>query len=155
MTKPRPLSRPTLFFILLGAALFLLASTAFAAEHVSVLKNGVNIRSGPDTKKEVLWILFKGYPLQVNARKGKWAQVVDFDGDKGWISVDLLSKEKTLIVKADTANLRVGAGKDYEIVASVKRGVVFKPLTTHGDWVKVKHADGTTGWILGKLLWPN
>lgn len=155
MTNARPLSRPAPFFILLGATLFLLASTAFAAEHVSVLKNGANIRSGPDTKKEILWIVFKGFPLQVNARKGKWAQVVDFDGDKGWITTDLLAKEKTLIVKADTANLRVGAGKDYEIVASVKRGVVFKPLTTEGDWVKVKHADGTTGWILSKLLWPN
>ncbi len=156
MSKTPSLSRPSLFFTLIGAALFLLASTAFAAEdHVSVLKNGANIRSGPETTKEILWTVFKGFPLQVTERKGKWAHVVDFDGDKGWITTDLLAKEKTVIVKAATANLRVGAGKDYEIAAEVKHGVVFKTLTTEGDWVKVKHADGTTGWILGKLLWPN
>jgi SH3-like domain-containing protein len=129
-------------------------STAATGEYASVLKNGANIRSGPDAKKEVLWTVFKGFPLQVKARKDKWAEVVDFEGDKGWISTDLLAKEKTVIVKADSANLRVGAGKDYELVAEVKHGVVFKPLDTEGDWVKVKHADGTTGWILGKLLWP-
>ncbi|MCX5877008.1 MAG: SH3 domain-containing protein [Deltaproteobacteria bacterium] len=130
-------------------------ASATETQHVSVLKNGANIRSGPETNKEILWTVFKGYPLQVTERKGKWAHVVDFDGDKGWITTDLLAKEKTVIVKAATANLRVGAGKDYEITAEVKHGVVFKTMATEGDWVKVKHADGTTGWILGKLLWPN
>lgn len=155
MAKTRSLFRPALFSLLAGGAFFLLASTVIAAESASVLKNGANIRSGPDTKKEILWTVFKGFPVQITSRQGNWAQVVDFEGDKGWISTDLLAKEKTVIVKADTANLRVGAGKDYELVAEVKHGVVFKPLATEGDWVKVKHSDGTTGWILGKLLWPN
>jgi SH3-like domain-containing protein len=155
MSKTSSFSRPALFFTLIGAMLFLLASTATAEEYVSVLKNGVNIRSGPDTNKEILWTVFKGFPLQVKERQGKWAQVVDFEGDKGWIFTDLLAKEKTVIVKVTTANLRVGAGKDYEIAAEVKHGVVFKPLETEGDWVKVKHTDGTSGWILGRLLWPN
>jgi len=155
MSTSSSFSRTALFFTLIGAMLFLLASTATAEEYASVLKNGANIRSGPDTKKEILWTVFKGFPLQVKDRQGKWAHVVDFEGDKGWISTDLLTKEKTVIVKAATANLRVGAGKDYEIAAEVKHGVVFKPLETEGDWVKVKHADGTSGWILGRLLWPN
>jgi len=155
MNTVRLLSRPSLFSLLVGSALLLLASTATAAEYGSVLKNGTNIRSGPDAKKEVLWTVFKDFPLQVTSLKGKWAQVVDFEGDKGWIATDLLAKKKTVIVKADSANLRVGAGKDYELVAEVKRGVVFTPVSTENGWVKVKHADGTTGWILGKLLWPN
>ncbi len=182
MTKTHPLSRPSLLCGLVCACFLALGVTANAAPtkasakaaseksasksapkkatvttagYASVLKNGANIRSGPDTKKEILWTVFKGFPLQITSHQGKWAQVVDFDGDKGWITTDLLAKEKTVIVKAATANLRVGAGKDYEIVAEVKHGVVFKPLSTEGDWVKVKHADGATGWILSKLLWPN
>ncbi|MBU1404542.1 MAG: SH3 domain-containing protein [Proteobacteria bacterium] len=155
MTKIRPLFRSSLFSALAGTALLLLASTATAAEYVSVIKDGVNIRSGPETTKEILWTVFKGFPLQVTSTQGTWAKVVDFEGDTGWIATSLIAKEKTVIVKSETANLRVGAGKDYEIVAAAKRGVVFKPLTTEGDWIKVKHADGTTGWILGKLLWPN
>ena len=155
MTKIRPLFRSSLCSALAGAALLLLASTATAAEYVSVIKDGVNIRSGPETTKEILWTVFKDFPLQVTSTQGSWAKVVDFEGDTGWIATSLVAKEKTVIVKSETANLRVGAGKDYEIVAAAKRGVVFKPLTTEGDWIKVKHADGTTGWIFGKLLWPN
>ncbi|MBU2538302.1 MAG: SH3 domain-containing protein, partial [Proteobacteria bacterium] len=130
MTSTR--SRLSLFSLLISVALFLFASTAIADEYVSVAKDGVNIRSGPDTTKEILWTVFKGFPLQVTSTQGNWSQIVDFEGDKGWIASSLLSKQKTLIVKVETANLRVGAGTDYEIVASVKQGVVFKPLTTEG-----------------------
>ena len=133
----------------------MLSVSASAAEYVSVKKDGVNIRSGPDTKQEILWEVFKKFPLKVIKRQGKWAQVVDFEGDKGWIFSPLLSKKKTLIVKVNTANMRVGAGKDYEIMAAVKYGVVFTPLEKEGDWIKVKHEDGTSGWIYEKILWPN
>jgi SH3-like domain-containing protein len=155
MTQTRSLSRPSLFSICIVAALFFFASTAAAAEYVSVLKDEVNVRSGPDMNAEVLWTLFKGFPLQVTSRKGNWAQVVDFEGDKGWIATSLIAKQKTLIVKVDSANLRAGAGQDHEIIAEVKRGVILIPLTTQGEWIKAKHADGTTGWIFSKLLWPN
>ncbi|MDG4474609.1 SH3 domain-containing protein [Thiovibrio frasassiensis] len=155
MTKIRFLFRLSLLSILIGATSCLLASTAMAEEYVSVVKDGVNIRSGPDTTKEILWTVFKGFPLQVTDQQGNWSKVVDYEGDTGWIASSLLAKEKTLIVKVETANLRVGAGIDYELVASAKHGVVFKPLETEGDWVKVKHADGTTGWVASRLLWPN
>ena len=145
----------------LGTGLTVLVLMAFftvsasAAEYVSVKKDGVNIRSGPNTKEEVLWEVFKDFPLQVITRKGKWAQVVDFEGDKGWVYTPLLSKQKTVIVKVKTANMRKGAGKNYEIVATVKYSVVFKPVEREGDWIKVVHDDGTDGWIYNKLLWPS
>lgn len=126
-----------------------------AAEYVSVKNDGINIRSGPNTDQEVLWEVFKDFPLKVIQRKAKWAQVVDFEGDKGWVYAPLLSKQKTVIVKVKTANMRVGPGKNYEIVATVKYGVVFKPTDREGQWVKVVHDDGTSGWIYGTLLWPN
>lgn len=126
----------------------------FAAEYVSVKKDGVNIRSGPDTKQEILWEVFKDFPLKVLKRENKWVHVVDFEGDKGWIYGPLLSKKRTAIVKVKTANMRVGPGKDYEILATVKYGVVFKSKEREEDWLKVTHEDGTNGWIYDKLIWP-
>lgn len=136
-----------LFFSLLSAA-------AYGEEYVSVSKDGTNIRSGPGTDKEILWEVFKGFPLKVVKKENKWIQVTDFEGDTGWISAPLVTKEATVIVKADTANMRVGAGKNYEIMANVKYGVVFTPVEKEGEWVKVKHDDGTSGWMHYKLLWP-
>ncbi len=132
-----------------------LASASFAADYVSVKKDGVNIRSGPDTKKEVLWEVFRDFPLKVLSRQGKWAQIQDFEGDKGWIYSPLLSKDKTVIIKVKSANMRSGAGKNYEVIATVKYGVVFDYVKREGDWFQLKHEDGTTGWIFNSLLWPN
>ncbi len=138
------------FLVTLGIAL-----SAGAAEYVIANKDGVNIRSAPNTKAEILWEVFKNFPLQVLKREGQWTQAVDFEGDKGWIYDPLLSKEKMVIVKVDAANMRIGAGTNYEIVATVKYGVVFKPLEKDGEWVKVQHKDGTTGWLHETLIWPN
>ncbi len=143
----------TAFAVLVVTASFV-AST-FAAEYVSVKRDGVNIRSGPNTNQEILWEVFKNFPLKVVNHQAKWAQVVDFEGDQGWIYSPLLSKTKTVIVKVKTANMRVGPGKNYEVSATVKYSVVFKVLEIEGDWVKVVHDDGTSGWIYSKLLWPS
>jgi SH3-like domain-containing protein len=130
------------------------AITALAGEYVTVKKDGVNIRSGPSTKKEILWEVFKDFPLQIINKKNDWLQTKDFEGDKGWIFKNLVSSRKRVIVKVNTANMRIGPGKDYELAATVKYGVVFTPLEKENDWIKVKHDDGTTGWIFKKLLWP-
>ena len=130
------------------------AFSAGAAEYVTVNKDGVNIRSGPDTNKEILWEVFKNFPLKVLKRDGQWVQTEDFEGDKGWVYAPLLSKEKMVIIKVDAANMRIGAGTNYEVIATVKYGVVFKPLAREGEWVKVEHKDGTVGWLHEKLIWP-
>jgi SH3-like domain-containing protein len=146
--------RPHKVALLLLAFLLLSSLPSFAAQYVSVKNDGVNVRSGPNTNKEILWEVFKGFPMEVVDKKGDWSEVVDFEGDKGWVYSPLLSNTHTVIVKVNTANMRVGPGKSYEVIATVKYGVVFQPIDSDGEWIKVKHEDGTTGWIHKNLLWP-
>jgi SH3-like domain-containing protein len=155
MTRTIPLLRHLALITLLCAFFLAAPGAGRAAEYGSVAKDGVNLRSGPGTDREILWEVFRGFPLQVLGRQGQWAQVVDFEGDKGWIYTPLLAREKTVIIKVNTANMRTGPGTNYPMVATVKYGVVFQPLEKDGEWVKVRHDDGTTGWIFEKLLWPN
>jgi len=133
----------------------LLTTTALASEFVRVKKDGVNIRSGAGTDKEILWEVFKDFPLEVVKHDKNWIQTTDFEGDQGWIYKSLVDKEKRVIVKVNTANMRIGPSKNYELVATVKYGVVFTPLEKEGEWIKVRHEDGTIGWIFGTLLWPS
>ena len=130
-------------------------SSAYGAEYVSIKKDGVNIRSGASTKDEILWEVFKDFPLKVLETKGKWTHTVDFEGDKGWVFSSLLSSKKTVIVKVKSANMRFGPGTNYEVLATVKYGVVFRLNTVDGEWVKISHDDGTNGWIHKDLLWPD
>ena len=144
---------------ILGIQLLILilfiAEIAVAGDFASVLKDGVNIRSGPSTKNDVLWEVFKDYPVEVLQRQGDWVQVRDFEGDKGWIYASLLSKEITMIVKVETANMRSGPSKEDKIIATVKKGVVFTPVEQQGNWIKVQYKKDITGWMYNTLLFPN
>ena len=144
---------------ILGIQLLILilfiAEIAVAGDFASVLKDGVNIRSGPSTKNDVLWEVFKDYPVEVLQRQGDWVQVRDFEGDKGWIYASLISKEITMIVKVETANMRSGPTKEDKIIATVKKGVVFEPVETQGNWMKLSYKNDITGWIHNSLLWPS
>ena len=148
-------ARKTLAPILCAFLLCLaLPFTGLAAEYVTVIKDGVNVRSKPSTKSEVFWEVFKDFPLKVLERKGDWVKAEDFEGDTGWIYAPLLTKKKKVIVKVKKANLRVGPGKNYEINATALYGVVFTPGRRDGKWLQVTHSDGTKGWVHSSLIWP-
>jgi SH3-like domain-containing protein len=95
----------------LGAA-FLLMSVAGVngAGYVSVANDGVNLRSGPDTKYSVLYELPEGYPLKVVSRNGQWLKVSDFENDQGWIFSPLVSTNTHVIVTVNEGNVRSGPG---------------------------------------------
>lgn len=127
--------------------------TVMAAEFVSVVKDGVNLRSGPTTKNEVLFELPAGYPLKVLARQGDWLKVSDFEEDKGWVYNQLVSETPYVIVKVQECNVRSGPGTGYNKVGSVAREVILKKVDSQGDWIKVTHPK-ITGWVYANLVWP-
>lgn len=134
---------------------FLVPQAGFAAQNVMVKKDKVNVRTGPGTNFPVYMELFKGYPLKVLKTKGDWLQVSDFENDKGWIFSKLVAPGNTVIVNGKkTINMRTKPSTTATVVASVDRGVILTKIETKGKWTKVKHAQGTIGWIYNPLLWP-
>ena len=149
----KSIKQATLFALSL-LLISLIASPALATNFVTVTKDGVNVRSGPSTKNEVHWEVFKNFPLKVLKNQGEWVKTEDFEGDSGWIHKSLLVDSKKVIIKVKKANLRVGPGKNYEISATALYGVVLSPGRQDGAWVQVTHEDGTKGWCHNSLIWP-
>ena len=56
-----------------------LVTGAQAAEYLSVAKDGINLRSGPDNNSTALYQLPAGYPLEVISRQGQWMKVSDYE----------------------------------------------------------------------------
>jgi SH3-like domain-containing protein len=135
-------------------AVLITAATASAAEFVSVVKDGVNLRSAPDTTSEVKFQLPAGYPLQVIERKGDWLNVSDYENDKGWIAASVVSKTPYVIVKSAKGNIRAEAKTDARQIGKVVREVILKKLDQQGDWIKVSHPKLSSGWIHQQLVWP-
>ena len=58
-----------------------------------------------------------------------------------------------MIVKGSLVNVREGPGKDTKVLFQAESGVSFKVEEKKDKWLRVKHADGDTGWIHETLVW--
>lgn len=139
--------------ILLFCLLFVMIPVVSAAKMVSVAENEVNLRSGPAEENEVLWVLDKGFPLQVIKSQGQWLKVRDFENDVGWLYAPLASPTPHVIVKSKLANIRSGPGEKYKLTGQARHGVVFRTLERTKNWIKVQHESGKTGWVARRVLW--
>jgi SH3-like domain-containing protein len=147
----RPL--PTKNIPLALLATFFAFTSAMAGEHVSVAKDGVNLRSGANANAEVLFELPAGYPLEVLSKEGQWLKVSDYEGDKGYIAASVVNTSPSVIVKVKECKIRSGPNANAPIVGTGVKDVIFKKDEQKGDWVKISHPD-LTGWVHKDLVWP-
>ena len=145
--------------IRLAIALFISLSIPLSAQALCVSAEKANLRSGPSTKKQVTWEVFKYMPLRKIKRKGSWIQVKDFEGDTHWVFKSLVtSKYQCAVIKAKTANLRTGPGTKFKKpsdMPSVKKFAVFRLNRIKGKWAKITDSYGDSYWVARSLVWIN
>ena len=124
-----------------------------AREMVSVQRAEVNLRAGAGTQHEALWVLSRGYPLEVTGRKGQWLKVRDYEASLGWVHAPLTSKTPHRVVTARSANLRASASGNAKIVGKLQQHEIVRTLQNSGTWAQVKTSSGKTGWVAKNLTW--
>ncbi len=145
--------------IVVGAAVWMITFLGLFSPHVwaqerMAVKSGIaNLRSGPGTKYEVLWQVEQYHPFLVVEKKGNWYKIKDFESDVAWIHKSLLGDFKSVITTRAKSNVREQPGTKNKIVFTVERGVPFREVTRKGQWIKIRHADGESGWIFHSLVW--
>ena len=137
-------------FVIVLIAFF---ATTATAERLAIVAPVANIRSGPDTKSDILWKVEKYYPIFVVKKSGSWYQFKDFEEDSGWVHKSLVGKVKAVITNKDLCNIRSKPGTKAEILFTVEKGIPFKVLKRKDRWLNVEHADGDKGWIHDSLVW--
>ena len=56
-------------------------------------------------------------------------------------------------IKAKSANLRVGPGRDYRVEWKfVRPGLPVEIVSEFDNWRRIRDAEGTEGWVFGALL---
>lgn len=119
---------------------------------VTVSLERLNVRSGPGTEHPIKMVVGRNYPLYVISQSEGWLNVMDFDGDRGWISNNLISFEPYVITQLPKSNIRDGRGADNAVVFTAERGVVLQVVKEEKGWLFVRHADGDEGWISAKIV---
>jgi len=130
------------------------ATTASRAQQmVSVSRDETNVRTGPGTRFSATWSLMRGFPLRVIARRGLWLNVIDFEGDRGWVFRPLVGLTPHHIVAAKAATLRARPSTRSRMLGTLAYGDILRTLGAHAGWVRVRAARGKTGWVARRLLW--
>lgn len=67
---------------------------------VSTRSQPVNVRIGPGTRYDLAWTFSKaGMPVEIIQEFDVWRKVRYFDGDEGWIHQNLLTGDRTALVR--------------------------------------------------------
>jgi len=136
--------------------LFGLASAAAAGEFRSIAADGTAMYDAPSVRAKKLFVASRLYPVEVLIDIDNWVKVRDPAGDLTWVEKKALSSKRTVIVTAPVADIRQAAGEQALLVFQAERGVALEVAAPAGaGWIKVRHADGQTGYVKASQVWGN
>ena len=140
--------------ILAVSVLLALAWSAAAGEFRSIAENGTPMYDAPSIRAKKLFVASRHYPVEVVINIDSWVKVRDQAGDLVWVEKKTLSDRRTVIVTAAVADVRQTANDQAALVFQAQQGValdVAEPPA--GGWIKVRHAEGQSGYIKINQVW--
>lgn len=139
------------------AALPILAACAFPAQAIdyrSVEAPVAILYDAPSQKGKKLYLLKAQTPVEVVVRLDSWAKVRDAEGTLAWIEGRSLSERRTVVVTAARAEIRQADRNDAPLVFAADKWVALEWLEAAAPgWAKVKHRDGSTGFVRATQVW--
>jgi SH3-like domain-containing protein len=138
-------------FALLGFLLF--AGQALALDYRSVAE-ATALYDAPSQKAKPLYVIARGTPVELVVAVEGWVKVRDQKGDLAWIEKRLLSDKRTVIVRADRAQVRIQAEDKAALVFEAVQDVVLEVVEPAASgWTKVRHRDGQQGFVKVAQVW--
>ncbi len=142
------------FFVAIFA-LVLLPLTASALEFRSVAVPKAVLYDAPSSSAKKVLLLSQYYPVEVIVNLGEWLKVRDAQGSINWVEAKQLSAKHTVLVSTKNAEIRQAADATSGLVATLEKDVALEVVDVklNNGWLKVKHRDGVTGYILISSVW--
>lgn len=137
-----------------ASVLLALALPVAAAEFRSIAENGTLMYDAPSVRAKKLFVASRLYPVEIVINIDTWAKVRDQSGELTWVEKKALSDKRTVIVVAAVAEARQAASDQAVLVFQAQQGVALDVAELPaGGWIKVRHADGATGYVRISQVW--
>jgi SH3-like domain-containing protein len=139
---------------LAGLLLLLAATGAGAAEFRSVQENAAVLYDAPSRAATPLFVVQRNYPLEVIVNLDAWVKVRDQAGALSWIEKKALGDKRMLLVTGASAEARVRPEDGAPVAFSAAQNVALELVeVAPGGWLRVRHADGATGFVRAAQVW--
>jgi len=127
---------------------------ARAAEFRSVSESAAILYDAPSTAAVPLFVVSRGYPLEVVSVTDAWLKVKDHAGALSWIERRSLSARRMALVTAARAEARERPEDSAPVAFAASQNVVLDLLEiAPGGWLRVRHPDGASGFMRAAQLW--
>jgi len=135
--------------------LVLMPLTALALDFRSIAAPKATLYDAPSAAATKVLLLSQNYPVEVVVNLGDWLKVRDAQGSLNWVESKNLSNKRTVLITQNNAEIRQSADAASTLLATVEKDVLLEvadPKLNRG-WLKVKHRDGLSGYILLSSTW--
>lgn len=129
-------------------------ASAQAAEFRSVRDKVAVLYDAPSRAAKPLAVVSRDYPLEVVVNLEAWAKVRDHTGALEWIEKRSLGGRRVVMVTAPSAEVRARPDDSAPLAFVASSGVVLELVEiAPGGWLRVRHADGTGGYVRATQVW--
>jgi SH3-like domain-containing protein len=129
------------------------AAVAGAADFRSAAEAAVVLYDAPSVKGRKLYIVSRGYPLEVVVQVEGWFKVRDATGTLSWVEAKALDNTRNVLLKT-AAIARQNPADGAPVAFEAQRDLLLERLeAANAGWVHVKHRDGTVGYVRAADVW--
>lgn len=126
---------------------------AVAQDFRAVAVNAAVLYDAPSAKAKRLYIVNRGYPVEVVVVVEGWVKVRDANGELTWIENKSLTDRRTVMVKVPLAQVHQSADATAPLAFQAQENVILELVEVAGAWLRVRHQDGQTGFIRAAQVW--
>lgn len=145
--------RSLVLLVACGALAPGISCAAAAIEYRAVGENAAILYDGPTTRSTKLYVVNRGYPLEVVVAIEGWVKVRDANGSFSWIEAKHLSDKRSVMVKAPVADIRTKPEDTAPVAFQAQQNVLLEVVGSNAGWVEVQHRDGATGFVKAQQVW--
>lgn len=142
-------SRRPIFRCLPAALLLLLVgSPGLAAEFRSTAEAATVWYDAPSTKARRVYVVGRGYPVEVLVSLEGWTKVRDAVGSIGWVEAGALAPKRMLVVRAKVAEVRTAPDDSAPVAFRAGQNVLLEWMETlPNGWTRVRHGEAGLGFV--------
>lgn len=126
---------------------------AAAIEFRTVSEDAAILYDGPTVNSTKLYVVNKGYPLEIVVAVDGWVKVRDGRGAFSWIEAARLTQRRTVMVKVPVADIRAQPDDSAPLAFRAQENVLLDVVGVTGGWVQVRHRDGAMGFVRAQQVW--
>jgi len=132
----------------------LVCAPVLGLEFRAVGDHAAILYDAPSAKSSKLYVVNRGYPLEVILVVEGWVKVRDANGSLSWVeSKQLTDKQRTVMVKVAVAHVRQAPDDNAPVAFQAQQSVLLELVEVAGGWLHVRHRDGGTGYVKTQQVW--